>query len=164
MRCFCVYCCESGHTNAVQDIAFNESGALLASCSADLTVKLWDVQSYTCLKTLYGHDHNVSAVCFVGARVVSVSRDKTIKVWEAESGYCLATVHGHDEWVRCVAASPQGDALYTGSSDHSVRAWKLDAAAKVTELGRWRGHEHVVEVTCAHIVYLFVSSTCVSCC
>jgi platelet-activating factor acetylhydrolase IB subunit alpha len=145
----------------VQDLAFNESGTLLASCSADLTIKLWDVTqaAYACVKTLYGHDHNVSALAFVGAngaRLVSVSRDKTLKVWQIESGYCIATLQAHDEWVRCVAVAPSGDALYTGSSDHSLKAFKLDAAGRLTEQAQWRGHEHVVEVSAVDVCTIHV--------
>ena len=55
-----------GHTNVVQALAFARSGKLLASCSADLTVKLWDFDvSYECVKTLRGHDHNISDVAFM---------------------------------------------------------------------------------------------------
>eukprot|EP01135_Chromosphaera_perkinsii_P001348 Nk52_evm75s164 gene=Nk52_evmTU75s164 len=135
-----------GHTNAVNDIAFsgtgelrgaknkNKGGAskssraevLLASCSADLTVKLWDfTQTFECTKTMHGHDHNVSSVCFMGhegdydmndhsgsnagtpggdgsAFLISSSRDQTIKVWETASGYCVRTLGGHTDWVRMV--------------------------------------------------------------
>ena len=60
-----------------------------ASCSADMTVKLWDFTSYECIKTLHGHDHNVSSISFMpsGDYVVSSSRDKTIKMWEVATGY-----------------------------------------------------------------------------
>ena len=52
-----------GHTDVVQDIAFDPSGKMLASCSADMSIKLWDFTStYACLRTLNGHDHNVSSV------------------------------------------------------------------------------------------------------
>jgi WD40 repeat protein len=75
----------------------------MASCSADMSVKLWDFSTYECLKTLHGHDHNVSrciyttidtifntgpfSVAFLptGDYVVSSSRDKTIKMWEVGS-------------------------------------------------------------------------------
>lgn len=30
-----------------------------ASCSADLSIKLWDLELRTCVKTFNGHDHNV---------------------------------------------------------------------------------------------------------
>lgn len=95
-----------GHTKSVQDIAFDPKGNFLGkcllhtlyglysylalvSCSADLTIKVWDVNSdYKCIKTLYGHDHNISSVAYLpsGDVIVSSSRDKTIKFWDASSG------------------------------------------------------------------------------
>ena len=61
---------------------------ILVSCSADMTLKLWDFQSYECVKTMHGHDHNVSSVTFMpsGDEILSCSRDKTIKMWEIASG------------------------------------------------------------------------------
>ena len=35
-----------GHTDSVQDIAFDAQGKALASCSADMAVKLWDFQGW----------------------------------------------------------------------------------------------------------------------
>ena len=78
-----------GHTDSVQDLAFDAQGKLLATCSADVSIKLWDFQqSYECVKTMHGHDHNVSSVAFVpaGDFVLSASRDKTIKMWEVATG------------------------------------------------------------------------------
>ena len=54
-----------GHTDSVQDIAFDNGGKLLVSCAADMSIKLWDFTTYQCTKTLMGHDHNVSSVAFV---------------------------------------------------------------------------------------------------
>ncbi len=54
-----------------------------------MSIKLWDFQqSYACLKTMHGHDHNVSSVTFMpgGDFIVSSSRDKTIKMWEVANG------------------------------------------------------------------------------
>jgi platelet-activating factor acetylhydrolase IB subunit alpha len=65
------------------------SPPLAATCSSDLTVKLWDTSNeYKNTKTLYGHDHSVSAVRFLpsGDFLVSASRDRTIKVWEVATG------------------------------------------------------------------------------
>lgn len=62
---------------------------ILVSCSADLTIKVWDVNSdYKCIKTLHGHDHSVSSVAYLpsGDIIVSSSRDRTIKIWDASSG------------------------------------------------------------------------------
>lgn len=43
-----------GHTDSVQDISFDHSGKLLASCSADMTIKLWDFQGFECIRTMHG--------------------------------------------------------------------------------------------------------------
>ena len=64
----------------------------LASCSADMSIRLWDFSTYECVRTMQGHDHNVSSVCFMpsGDFLVSASRDKSIKMWEVATGYVLA--------------------------------------------------------------------------
>lgn len=55
-----------------------------------MTIKLWDFQqTFECIKTMHGHDHNVSSVAFApsGDVVFSGSRDKTIKMWDVATGY-----------------------------------------------------------------------------
>lgn len=92
-----------GHTDSIQDIAFDAGGKLLVSCSADMSIKLWDFQqTYECIRTMLGHDHNVSSVSFMpaGDFVISASRDKTLKMWEVSTGYCVKTFAGHRDWVR----------------------------------------------------------------
>ena len=41
-----------GHTEAVTGLAFDATGNNLASCSADMSAKLWDLATYSCVKTL----------------------------------------------------------------------------------------------------------------
>jgi WD40 repeat protein len=38
----------------------------------------------------------------------------------------LLTLKGHTDWVMAVALSPAGDILISGSSDQSVRLWRID--------------------------------------
>ena len=85
-----------------------------------MSIKLWDMASYSCLRTLHGHDHNVSSVAFVpnGQRLLSSSRDKTIKVWELSTGYCVKTITGHADWVRKIAVSLDGKLVASCSNDH----------------------------------------------
>lgn len=42
----------TGHTEAVTGLAFDPSGNNLASCSADMSAKIWDLATYICIKTL----------------------------------------------------------------------------------------------------------------
>lgn len=124
-----------GHTDSVQDVAFDVSGKLLVSCSADMSIKLWDFhQSFACVKTMHGHDHNVNSVSFMpqGDFVVSASRDKTIKIWEVATGYCVKTLTGHREWVRMARVSPCGELIASCSNDQTVRVWHV--ATKETKV------------------------------
>ena len=95
-----VWDCESGayertlkgHTSTVNDASFNAKGTVLASCSADMSVKLWDFESgYECTRTLRGHEHNVCGVCWLQSDdlLVSASRDTTLRVWEVRSSSSL---------------------------------------------------------------------------
>ena len=99
------------------------SNGRVVSGSRDRTLKVWDVSSGQCLRTLSGHtgsarrrrlvdtthrslvDAARAQVECVAAlsndSVVSGSRDNTLKVWDALSGECLQTLRGHTGRVRC---------------------------------------------------------------
>lgn len=95
-----------------------------------MSIKLWDFQqSFSCIKTMHGHDHNVSSVTFVpqGDFIVSSSRDKTIKIWEVATGYCVKTLVGHREWVRMARISFCGELIASCSNDQTIRVWHISS-------------------------------------
>lgn len=95
-----------------------------------MSIKIWDFsQTYECIKTMHGHDHNVSSVSFLpaGDFIISSSRDKTIKMWEVSTGYCVKTYTGHTDWVRMVRPSPDGLYIASCSTDQTVRIWMTNS-------------------------------------
>ncbi len=109
-----VWDCESGafertlkgHTSTVNDACFNAKGTVLASCSADMSVKLWDFdKSYECIRTLRGHEHNVCGVCWAQADelLVSASRDTTLRVWEVVPANCASVFFMREHLPRVLA-------------------------------------------------------------
>ncbi|KAF2765022.1 dynein regulator [Teratosphaeria nubilosa] len=147
------------HTKAVLDVDFGgpRGNTLLASCSSDLTIKLWDpADEYKNIRTLPGHDHSVSSVRFIpsgaagaplsGNLLASASRDKTIRIWDVTTGYCLRTLRGHGEWVRSLSPSLDGKWLLSTSSDQSARMWDLSQQSDANaQKQTFMAHEHVLE-------------------
>ena len=69
-------------------VVLSFDGKLIASCSADLSVRIWDFDSGNCLHVLKKHSGGVSGLCFNsdGKQLISSSWDKTIKIWSTETG------------------------------------------------------------------------------
>lgn len=118
-----------GHIGPVTGVCFEPtSGKILASCSTDMTAKLWDTNNnYVCINTLRGHDHSISDVKFnlpISDTILTCSRDQTIRYWDTSSGYCQKTLaNGHSEWIRCISVSLDGAWVASGSSDHTIAIW-----------------------------------------
>ena len=75
-------------------IAFSVDGRTVASCSQGHSIRLWNVQSGECLKTLNGHTALINSIAFNpdNRTLVSSSEDETIKLWNLKSGECIRTL------------------------------------------------------------------------
>lgn len=113
-----------GHTGLAQAVAFSPNGHLLASGSRDQTIRIWDVQTGQCLKTLKGHTDEVRSVAFSldGSLLASGSYDQTVQVWEVSTWSCLNVLKGHNQRVLAVLFSLD-QTLVSSSDDQTVKLW-----------------------------------------
>jgi len=105
-----------GHDHSVSAIRFIPSGAagspssgnLLVSASRDKTLRIWDVTTGYCVKTVKGHADWVRDVTpsFDGRWLLSGGNDQTARLWDASSGEQKGLFVGHDHVVECVAIAP----------------------------------------------------------
>ena len=143
-----------GHDHSVSAVRFIPSGAagapssgnLLASASRDKTIRIWDVTTGYCVKTIRGHAdwvRDVSAT-FDGRWLLSAGVDQTARLWDAASGDPKATFLGHEHVIECCAFAPpaayehlaslaglkkppaissSAEFLVTGSRDKTIKIW-----------------------------------------
>jgi len=78
----------------VRVVAFSPNRNIVASGGHDQTVRLWDVSTGLCLKTLRGHSDWVYSVVFSpdGSLIASGGIDGKINLWNVETGQCLKTL------------------------------------------------------------------------
>lgn len=139
-----------GHTRAVLDVDYGgaQGGIILASCSSDLSIKLWDpADGYKNVRTLVGHDHSISAVRFIpgGNLLASASRDKDLRIWDSTTGFCVKAIQGHTAWVRDVCPSFDGNFLLSTGDDMSARLWDISNLMNPDSKLTMVGHDHVIE-------------------
>ena len=75
--------CLTGHTDAVQAMAFSPDGATLATGGDDRAVRLWNARTGRLVATFTGHTEAVTAVVFSpdGATLATASFDWTARLW-----------------------------------------------------------------------------------
>eukprot|EP00795_Rhopilema_esculentum_P014855 gene14855-5979_t len=73
-----------GHQGQVWDCKFSANGKMLASCSSDKNVILWDPIKCTMLHTIAGHTRYITTVAFApnGMYLATGSNDKTVQIWK----------------------------------------------------------------------------------
>ncbi len=118
-----------GHKGFIGRIAWSPDGRILASPSADGTIRLWDAETGQCLRTLTGHGATIVAIAFdpTGRNLASASNAKTVRLWDAASGGLLRSLEGHSNLMNSVAFDPTGHTLASASADKTVKLW--DAAS-----------------------------------
>lgn len=128
-----------GHSGPVYAVSFSPSIAssgpqastttakYLLSSSADKSVRLWSLETWTCLVVYKGHDHSVWDVTWgpFGLYFLTGSFDKTSRLWRTDHIEDLRMFVGHEKDVDCVSFHPNGAYTFSGSSDKIVRMWAV---------------------------------------
>lgn len=120
-----------GHTGFVNGMDFSPDGSMLASSSADGTVRLWLVETGAQIAELHGHNAVVNDVVFSpdGKSLASSSNDFSVIIWEIRSGKILKklfdTSQGISGPVFMSVFSPDGLKLATSR----LEVWDVESGA-----------------------------------
>jgi len=136
-----------GHSSIINSFAFSPDGKRIVSGDG-ISIKLWDVESATELKTLCRDNGLIpSAVAFSpdGKRIALREYSGTCRIWDAATGDLLTILHGPRPYIRPtggMAFSPDGNLMaFSGGIDKTVKV--LDVT-KGNEVATLTGHASLV--------------------
>lgn len=162
-----------GHAGPVYDVCFSDSASgsptrlfgdegqagakldtkpkLLLSCSADATLRLWSLESWSCLCVYKSHDGPVYRSLWGphGHYFLSAGYDKVARVWMQDHASPQRMLVGHDTALSAIAWHPNGMYVFSASdeTDKTIRMWSVITAGCVRVFS---GHtEHITAIECA---------------
>ena len=114
------------HSGSVRSIQFIENSNRLISASQDNTIKVWDLKTGECLKTLNEHERWVTCILTISNnQLVSSSNDKTIKIWDLEKYECVnSLISDSSVYSLCQL---QDNKLATGRMDGLIDIWDMNS-------------------------------------
>jgi U3 small nucleolar RNA-associated protein 12 len=142
----------NGHRSAITHLAFDKSGARLASGSKDTDVIVWDLVAEVGLFKLRGHKDQITGLSFLQPEeetyvgdngetltataddsseregfLLTTGKDALIKLWDISSQHCIET-HVAQTNGECwsLGVSPDGSGCVTTGNDGELKIWSIN--------------------------------------
>jgi WD40 repeat protein len=120
----------SGEATGFNDVAFAPDGKHLFTRSVDSIIRIWDLDERTqddaaAFQVDPGLGSAFNAAGTQVAVTAATTNNRKLSIWDLQSKSSVKTLTGHTHVVECVAFSPDGQRLVSGSFDATVRVWDL---------------------------------------
>ncbi|MBR8827065.1 MAG: Hsp70 family protein [Gomphosphaeria aponina SAG 52.96 = DSM 107014] len=115
------------HLDLVTNIAISPDGQTLATSGGmqDQTIKLWHLSSGELLNTFSLKSLTSTLTFSPGGDLLVSANGKNINFWEVETGKLHHTILAQGANIICLAFSPDGEKLVSGSADGIIKVWGI---------------------------------------
>ncbi|KAI9144700.1 WD40-repeat-containing domain protein [Paraphysoderma sedebokerense] len=135
------------HEAPVIVMDFDHTSTLVATGSADSTIKVWDTDKGFCTHNLKGHRGVISAVKFHMKdqqwKLFSGSDDCTVRIWDLMTRKCIAVLENHVSVVRGLDISSDGSTLLSAARDKVVSVWDTKSKKLIKTIPAYESLEAV---------------------
>ena len=138
-----------GHQEVVYDAKFLPDGKSIVTASFDQTLKLWDVESQTVLRTMEGHSGIVLTVAVSpdGQQIASGASDRTIRLWDVPRSEPVSAVRVYDHPLTAMTTSRDGSLIATGDSQGMIRIREMNNDSTPSESAEAAQQKPTLEVS-----------------
>ncbi|KAG7099731.1 hypothetical protein E1B28_001548 [Marasmius oreades] len=143
-----------GHKDEINQLKVNPWGTRLASCSDDMTTRIWDVTNVSATPddsipglggfgsdsdpvVLNGHKHSVSTIEWflppqgTNEFIATGAFDATVRIWDSVTGSCERVLSDHKRPIYALSLSPNGAWLASGGGDGWLHIYTLRDFSKI---------------------------------
>ncbi|OII73574.1 WD40 repeat-containing protein [Cryptosporidium ubiquitum] len=118
-----------GHSLPVACLDISHDNTIVATGSADKTIKIWGLDFGNIQRSFHAHNECVTQVCFVRDThyLVSTARDGSLKLWDTDKGELITILHQKSTYgqvpILCLGLTFDGDRIICGFLDRTIRVW-----------------------------------------
>ncbi|EPQ30291.1 uncharacterized protein PFL1_02407 [Pseudozyma flocculosa PF-1] len=119
-----------GHRADVRAIALSSDDSLLATACGAGQLKIWNVQTGRCVRTL-PCSYALSVAWLPGDQHVLVGcKDGTLRSFDVRAGIAIETIQAHEGPLWSIAMRPDGLGCVSASADKDVKFWDFEMRAE----------------------------------
>ena len=118
-----------GHRSDIRAVALSSDDTLLASVCGSGQLKIWNVRTGRCIRTLAVSAFALCVTWLPGDRYVLVGcKDGSLHTFDVPAAMPVETLEAHSGPLWSCAIHPSGLSAVTGSADKQVKFWDLEMA------------------------------------
>ena len=133
------------------------NGPLLASGSADSTIRIWDKLTAVQLRVVFGHSKSVTSIEMGPTWLLTASADEEVRVWEISHKHkhtlsvdCKYRLVGHDTGITCVRYGKLE--VISGDVEGRIFLWWTETGKILREMHVHTGSVKCMQFDAIHIV------------